>query len=212
MTPQEARERATANFKSGMNCTQSVAAVFAEEFGYSPEEIVALVQPFGGGMSRMREVCGTVSGMLFCLGMLNSKKAKAGLKINGLGGDKSQKDETYATAQSFAAEFRKINGSIICRELLGLVPMGSSEKLVNEKKAAAHDFSIPVSEARTEEYYKKRPCAELCGIAAEIFQKFLDEESARDTAGGDSRCGTKCSNEANSGTHSSPTAEGGGTQ
>ena len=90
MTPQETRERATANFKSGMNCTQSVAAVFAEEFGYSPEEIAALVQPFGGGMSRMREVCGTVSGMLFCLGMLNSKKAKAGLKINGLGGDKAQ--------------------------------------------------------------------------------------------------------------------------
>ena len=76
---------------------------------------------------------------------------------------------------------------------------------MNEKKADAHEFSIPVSEARTEEYYKKRPCAELCGIAAEIFQKFLDEESARDTAGGDSRCGTKCSNEANSGTHSSPT-------
>ena len=212
MTPQEAREQATANFKSGMNCTQSVAAVFAEEFGFSPEQIGALVQPFGGGMSRMREVCGTVSGMLFCLGMLNSKKAKAGLKINGLGGDKAQKDETYATAQSLADEFRKINGSIICRELLGLVPMGSSEKLMNEKKTAAHEFSVPVSEARTEEYYKKRPCAELCGIAAEIFQRFLDEQSARDTAGGDSRCGTKCSNEANSGTKSSPTAEGGGTQ
>ena len=212
MTPEQAREKATANFKSGMNCSQSVAATFAEEFGYSPEEIVALVQPFGGGMSRMREVCGTVSGMLFCLGMLNSKKAKAGLKINGLGGDKVQKDETYATAQSLSAEFRKINGSIICRELLGLVPMGSSEKLMNEKKADAHEFSVPVSEARTEEYYKKRPCAELCGIAAEIFQRFLDEQSARDTAGGDSRCGTKCSNEANSGTKSSPTAEGGGTQ
>ena len=212
MTPQEARERATANFKSGMNCSQSVTAVFAEEFGYSPEEIVALVQPFGGGMSRMREVCGTVSGMLFCLGMLNSKKAKAGLKINGLGGDKAQKDETYATAQSLAVEFRKINGSIICRELLGLVPMGSSEKLMNEKKADAHEFSIPVSETRTEEYYKKRPCAELCGIAAEIFQRFLDEQSARDCSCGVSRCGTKWSNEADSGTAESPTAEGGGTQ
>ena len=197
MTPQEARERATANFKSGMNCTQSVVAVFAEKFGFSPEQIGALVQPFGGGMSRMREVCGTVSGMLFCLGMLNSKKAKAGLKINGFGGDKTQKDETYAMGQKLAAEFRKINGFIVCRELLGLT---------------AKQSDIPVSEARTEEYYKKRPCAELCGIAAEIFQKFLDEESARDCSCGVSRCGTKWSNEADSGTAESPTAIGGGTQ
>jgi C_GCAxxG_C_C family probable redox protein len=174
MTPEQAREKATANFKSGMNCSQSVAATFAEEFGYSPEEIVALVQPFGGGMSRMREVCGTVSGMLFCLGMFNSKKAKSGLKINGLGGDKSQKDETYAIGQKLAEEFRKINGSIVCRELLGLVPMGTSEKLMKAGKADSHEASAPVSEARTEEYYKKRPCAELCGIAAEIFQKYLD--------------------------------------
>lgn len=209
MTPQEAREKATANFKSGMNCTQSVTAVFAEKFGFSPEQIGALVQPFGGGMCRMREVCGTVSGMLFCLGMMNSASGK---KINGFGGDKTQKDETYAMGQKLAAEFRKINGSIICRELLGLVPMGSSEKLMNEKKADAHEFSVPVSEARTEEYYKKRPCAELCGIAAEIFQKFLDEESARDCSCGVSRCGTKCSNEADSGTAESPTAIGGGTQ
>lgn len=197
MTPQEARERATANFKSGMNCTQSVAAVFAEEFGFSPEQIGALVQPFGGGMCRMREVCGTVSGMLFSLGMFNAKKAESGGKINGFGGDKTQKDETYAMGQKLAAEFRKINGSIVCRELLGL---------------AAKQSDIPVSEARTEEYYKKRPCAELCGIAAEIFQKFLDEESARDCSCGASRCGTKWSNEADSGTAESPTAEGGGTQ
>ena len=209
MTPQEARERATANFKSGMNCTQSVTAVFAEKFGFSPEQICALVQPFGGGMCRMREVCGTVSGMLFCLGMMNSASGK---KINGFGGDKSQKDETYAMGQKLAAEFRKINGSIICRELLGLVPMGSSEKLMNAKKADAHEFSIPVSETRTEEYYKKRPCAELCGIAAEIFQRFLDEQSARNCSCGVSRCGTKWSNEADSGTAESPTAIGGGTQ
>ena len=194
MTPQEARERATANFKSGMNCTQSVAAVFAEKFGLSPEQIGALVQPFGGGMCRMREVCGTVSGMLFCLGMMNSASGK---KINGFGGDKTQKDETYAMGQKLADEFRKINGSIVCRELLGM---------------AAKQSDIPVSEARTEEYYKKRPCAELCGIAAEIFQRFLDEQSARDCSCGVSRCETKWSNEADSGTAESPTAIGGGTQ
>ena len=156
MTPQEAHFRGTENFKSGMNCTQSVAAVFAEQFGFSSEQIGALVQPFGGGMCRMREVCGTVSGMLFSLGMWNSQKAKNGEKINGFGGDKSQKDDTYAIGQKLAAEFRKMNGSIVCRELLGLVPRQND---------------APVSEARTEEYYKKRPCAELCGVAAEIFQR-----------------------------------------
>ena len=174
MTAEEAKEKAIANFKSGMNCTQSVTSVFAEEFGYSPKEIGALTQPFGGGMCRMREVCGTVSGMFFSLGMLNSQKAKSGLKINGYGGEKSQKDETYEIGQKLAKEFRKINGSIVCRELLGLVPMGTSEKLMNSKKTDSHEFSEPVSAERTEEYYKKRPCAELCGIAAEIFQKFLN--------------------------------------
>ena len=172
MTPQEAHSLATSNFKSGMNCTQSVTAVFAEQFGFSVAEIGALTQAFGGGMCRMREVCGTVSGMLFSLGMMN---AKSGEKINGFGGEKSQKDETYVIGQKLAAEFRKRNGSIVCRELLGLVPMGTSENLMKEKKTDSHEFSEPTSEARTEEYYKKRPCAELCGIAAEIFQEFLND-------------------------------------
>ncbi|MBQ4378030.1 MAG: C_GCAxxG_C_C family protein [Treponema sp.] len=160
MTQEEASFLAEQNFKSGMNCTQSVTAVFAEQFGYSPEELGALVQPFGGGMCRMREVCGTVSGMLFSLGMYNACKAKSGQKINGFGGEKKQKDETYENGQKLAGEFKKINGSIICGELLGL-----------KKK----ESETPVSEERTEEYYKKRPCAELCGIAAGIFQRFLDE-------------------------------------
>ena len=157
-----------------MNCSQAVATTFAEQFGYSPEQIASLVQPFGGGICRMREVCGTVSGMMFCLGMLNSQKANSGEKVNGLGGEKSQKDETYAIGQKLAEEFKKINGSIVCRELLGLVPLGTSDALMKAGKADSHEASAPVSEERTEEYYKKRPCAELCGIAAEIFQKYLD--------------------------------------
>ena len=174
MTPEQAREKATANFKSGMNCTQAVASVFAEQFGYSPEQIALLVQPFGGGMCRMREVCGTVSGMLFTLGMYNSTKKENAEKVDEIGGEKKQKDDTYAIGQKLAGEFREINGSIICRELLGLVPLGTSEKLLAAGKADSHEASEPVSEERTSEYYKKRPCAELCGIAAEIFQKFLD--------------------------------------
>jgi hypothetical protein len=141
--------------------------------------------------------------------MMNSHKAKSGAKINGLGGDKAQKDETYAIGQRLAGEFRKINGSIVCRELLGLVPMGTSENLMKEGKADSHESSVPVSEVRTEEYYKKRPCAELCGIAAEIFQKFLDEQSARDCSCGEA---VREANGADSGTAESPTARGGGTR
>ena len=159
MTAQEAKEKATNNFKSGMSCAQAVATVFAEEFGFPPEQIAAFVQAFGGGMCRMREVCGSVSGMLFSLGMYNSKSET---KTGASGDEKSRKDKTYATGQKLMDEFKKINGSIVCRELLGLAPKQSDS---------------PTSSPRSEEYYKKRPCAELCGTAAEIFQKFLTSEN-----------------------------------
>ena len=148
MTPEEACEKAVENFKSGMNCTQSVASVFAEQFGYLPEQIAALVQPFGGGMCRMREVCGTVSSMMFCLGM----------KEGTCDGDKKKKDEIYAKGQKLADAFKKANGSIICGELLGLKQKGDS----------------PVSSERTAEYYKKRPCPELCALAAQILWDYLN--------------------------------------
>jgi len=167
LTPEEAKNKATENFKSGMNCSQAVSSVFAQELGYDPALITALAQPFGGGMCRMREVCGTVSGMMMCLGMLNGKAD----------GDKSQKDDVYKEGQQLAQKFREINGSIICRELLGLVPMGTSEKLLKEGKSDSHTPDEPVSEARTPEYYKKRPCAELCGIAAEIFCEYLNNQT-----------------------------------
>lgn len=167
MTKEEARQKAANNFKSGLNCTQSVVSVFAEQLGYDKDQIMSLCEPFGGGMCRMREVCGTVSGMLMCLGMYNKKahpvESDPSDKENfSLAKIKAHKDQTYKDGQALAEKFRQANGSIVCAELLGL------------KKRQP---DIPVSEARTEEYYKKRPCAELCGLAAYIFQEFLDEQT-----------------------------------
>lgn len=167
ISPEEACQRATQNFKSGLNCTQSVVEVFAEELGYDKKTLITIALPFGGGTCRMREICGTFSGIMLCLGM----------KMGTDTGDKAVKDAVYKEGQALAEEFRKANGSTICRELLGLVPMGTSEKLFKAGQSDPHAASAPVSEERTDEYYKKRPCADLCGCAARIFAGWLEQHS-----------------------------------
>lgn len=143
------KDKARALFKSGYNCSQAVLGAFADDLGMSFETAVLLSSSFGGGMGRLREVCGAVSGMFMAAGLafgysdVSDHKAKA---------------DHYALIQSLASDFKEQNGSIICRELLGL-----SEKNPDN----------PMPEKRTEQYYKKRPCAELCADAAEIFAKKL---------------------------------------
>ncbi|MCR5762252.1 MAG: C-GCAxxG-C-C family protein [Treponema sp.] len=167
MTPEQAGALAEANFKKGYNCTQAVLCTFAERLGLSEKEALRISQPLGGGMCRMRETCGSVTGMLLALGLLEGSDNPA---------DKAAKDTIYAHGQELAARFRSLNGSIECRELLGLVPMGTAEKAVPSAKIpVGTEYTVPVSEARTEEYYKKRPCPKLCAMAAEIFQSYLDE-------------------------------------
>lgn len=165
MTVQEAREKAESNFKSGLNCAQSVVKVFAQELGFDENMMVSVAVPFGGGTCRMRETCGAFSGMMLCLGM----------KLGVSDGDKDRKDLIYGVGQELAERFKKKNGSIICRELLGLVPLGTSDSLTAQKKSDSHQADKPVSEERTQEYYKKRPCAQLCADAAEIFAQWLND-------------------------------------
>ena len=167
ITPEEAREEARKNFLDGYACAPAVAAVFAKELGYDRDTLLKIMQPFGAGMCRMREVCGTVSGMMAALGMA----------IGSADGTKESKDVVYNEGQKLAEKFRESNGSIICRELLGLVPMGQSEQALKAGKATAHTADSPVSEARTPEYYKKRPCPDLCGDAAAIFAQWLNERT-----------------------------------
>lgn len=144
-------EKARALFKEGYNCAQSVFCAFAEDLGIDIETAAKLTSSFGGGMGRLREVCGTVSAMFMVAGLKFGYSSPA---------DFEAKKEHYALIQKLAQKFKDENGSIVCRELLGL----------------AQKTDTPVPEKRTEEYYKKRPCDELVAISAGIIEKYIEEK------------------------------------
>lgn len=141
-------------FMCGYNCSQAVAGAFSDVLGMDFETVVKLGSGFGGGMGRMREVCGTFSGIVMVVSMLYGYSDPK---------DNSTKTGLYGRIQEIAEQFRRDNGSIICKELLGLSnPEGS-----------------PVPEQRTSEYYKKRPCPELCRYAADILEKYIAEHPVK---------------------------------
>ncbi|MDD6031956.1 MAG: C-GCAxxG-C-C family protein [Oscillospiraceae bacterium] len=143
-------ERAEALFRQGYNCSQSVAVAYADLLQLPAEVVARLVSGFGGGMSRLREVCGAFSGVVFVLSALDGY---------GDPKDLEGKKALYARVQKLAEQYRAAAGSLICRDLLGL---GAGK-------------SAPAPEARTEEYYRKRPCAALCRLAAELLERELSE-------------------------------------
>lgn len=136
--------------EGGYNCCQAVVLAYNDVFGLDDQTAAALSSGFGGGMGRMREVCGSVSGMVMLAGLIRPASDPS---------VKEWRTANYALVQEMAADFKAINGSIVCKELLGLVPMGSSAPAPTES---------PEPSDRTPEYYKKRPCEELVGIAARI--------------------------------------------
>lgn len=170
------KEKAVRLFKSGYNCSQAVFAAYADKYGIDEETALKLSASFGGGMGRMREVCGAVSGMFMVAGLETG--ATDGKDVDG-------KKANYDMVQKMAEAYRKENGSIICKELLGLVPMPKGERTGNafenrvkksedaQPKVEAAEFTDTQPEARTEEYYKKRPCAELVGQACDIIENVL---------------------------------------
>ncbi|MBQ5396161.1 MAG: C_GCAxxG_C_C family protein [Alistipes sp.] len=139
----ERSERARDYFTSGYNCAQAVFLAYRDIAALDKELAATISAPFGGGMGRLREVCGAVSGMTMVAGFLSP---------NQLPNDNENKKQCYATVQSLAEAFRQENGSIVCRELLGL----------------AQQKDDPTPSPRTGEYYKRRPCAEYVAIAARI--------------------------------------------
>lgn len=143
------------NFLKGYNCTQAIAVTFAKELGLDESAAARLSSGFGGGMGRMREVCGTFSGVVFVLSSLYGYSEPKNLE---------GKKDLYEKIRACAAKFRADNRSIICRELLGL-----------EK---AEESATP--EPRTAEYYKKRPCPELCRYAANLVEEFIRENPPKD--------------------------------
>lgn len=148
------REQAMANFKQGYNCAQSVVLAHTDLLGISEEQALMLAQSFGGGMGRLRQVCGTVSAMFFIAGALTGSSNPK---------DMESKKINYALVQELAAEFEKKNGSIICAALLGLDQKGEKSSV----SEAYQKGNVP--EPRTNEYYKKRPCIELVGDACDII-------------------------------------------
>ena len=136
-------------FREGYNCAQAVACAFAEECQLDEKTLFKISSSFGGGMGRLREVCGCVSGMFMVAGMTHYTAENA---------DKNAKDNHYAFVQKLANKFKDEFGSIICREHLALPPKTSEN---------------PVSEERTETYYSKRPCIECVRIAAAILEAEL---------------------------------------
>ncbi len=144
------REVAENLFLQGYNCTQAITRAFCDVVDIDEETLTKLASSFGGGMGRLREVCGAVSGMFLIEGLLEGYTEPNNLAV---------KAEHYARIQTLANRFKDKNGSIICRELLGV-------------KA---EIVSAVPDARTPEYYKTRPCARLIGDCAEILDEFLKE-------------------------------------
>lgn len=154
MGGEERSALARQNFLDGYNCCQSVVLAFCDLFeqgGVDRSTLARMASPLGGGMGRLREVCGAVSAMFLTLGLMEGYDDPS--VYDG-------KMELYAKVQDLAERFRDENGSIICRELLGLGDGADS----------------PQPQMRTDSYYKKRPCSDLCASAARILGDYLQEE------------------------------------
>ena len=146
------KEKAIALFKEGYNCSQAVVLAFSDLIDIDEKQLKKLAGSFGGGMGRLREVCGAVSGMFMVAGLLYGYDDPC---------DSEAKKEHYALIQRLAKVFEEKTGSIICRTLKGL-DKGPDD---------------PAPEPRSEAYYNKYPCAELVGLAAEIMDREIQSRN-----------------------------------
>ena len=143
--------KAVSLFKSGYNCAQSVAAAFADMYGFTEEQALRMSASFGGGIGRMRQTCGAACGMFLLAGLENGSTDAQ---------DRDGKAANYALVQELAEEFKRRNGSLICAELLGLKkPEGSAQP-----------------EVRTEQYYAKPPCVKMVEEGARIWAEYLQKQ------------------------------------
>lgn len=151
MDYEERIERAVALFNSGFNCSQSVVAAFADMYGFTEEQALRMSASFGAGIGRMRETCGAACGMFLLAGLECGQTEPK---------DVATKSFNYKVVQELAAKFKEQNGSIKCADLLGQL----------KEKTTTH-----VPEARTAEYYAKRPCPRMVECAARIWVEKLKE-------------------------------------
>ncbi|MDD6193511.1 MAG: C-GCAxxG-C-C family protein [Lachnospiraceae bacterium] len=138
-------------FYEGYNCSQAIMLAFEDVHGMDRRTALTMSCSFGGGMGRLREVCGGVSGIFMVLGLLYGYDDPR---------DSQAKKEQYERVQELATDFAGLHGSIVCRDLLGIKEKGPQP---------------PTPEARTPEYYKKRPCPKMIGSAAMILEGYLQK-------------------------------------
>lgn len=147
----ERAAHAKALFEDGLNCAQAAFAAFSDLTGIDYETSLRLSSSFGGGMGRMREVCGALSGIFLAAGALWGDYDPR---------DNGAKKEHYARIQALAAAFREENGDILCRNILGLKTAGPDD---------------PTPAARTREYYASRSCGDCVASAVEILERAIAE-------------------------------------
>ena len=148
---EERIEKAVELFKEGFNCSQSVVAAFADEYGFTREQALRMSASFGGGIGRMRETCGAACGLFLLAGLETAAV---------VGADREGKARNYAVVQELAEEFKRRNGALRCADLLGL-----------SKKEPV----VSTPEARTDQYYAKRPCVKMVEEAARIWCEYLEK-------------------------------------
>ncbi len=160
MTQEEIRRRqgvAEELFKQGFNCAQAVFAACSDLYDIEHEQALRLASSFGGGIGRMRQTCGAACGMFLLAGIETGSVTPH---------DNEGKMHNYAVVQHLAEGFKQENGSLICSELLGL----NTAHPATDTASATH----PQPEARTESYYKKRPCVEMVRSAVKIYLEALE--------------------------------------
>ncbi len=141
-------QKAVQLFEQGYNCAQAVLGAFSEQIGLSSKQSLKISSAFGGGVGRQREICGALSGMLMAFGMLYGYD-------NAETGDKAK---LYEQTRILCDEFKKANGSILCRDILKNAEVGG------------------LPEARTEQYYKERPCVRCVRTATEILDEYIKNQ------------------------------------
>lgn len=152
MNKEERVAQAVAYFKEGYNCSQSVVLAYADLYGLTHDLALHVVASFGGGIGRMRETCGAACGMFLLAGFERCATS---------GADREGKAANYALVQQLAEAFKQEHGTIKCGELLGLTK---------------RDPIVSIPEARTPQYYAKRPCSMMVESAARIFGDYLVKE------------------------------------
>lgn len=146
-------EQAVSTFEEGYTCAQSVFATYADLFGMDRQTALKLSSPMGGGIGRMREVCGVVSSMALLAGLKEGNTDPA---------NEEGKERIYLLVRQMAEKFKEKHGTIICRELLGIDGMEESAR----------------PSERTEEYYRERPCSQLVATASRIIEEILLEQTS----------------------------------